>query len=369
MWGSKLNKEIISDKQGISSIVLFVIGAAIMLPKTIISGNDIWLSIVIALMATLLVVLMYSRIVNNIPENNLFDINELLFGKFFGKISTLLYLWFSLHIGILILRDFGDFMLTTTMPETPIYAPIIMMIIVVIWINKKGIEVIGRLSSIYIIFNFIIILGSLILLIPSLELYNIQPILYNGIKPLMRNALSIFSFPLALIVIFPMSFNSFKRKSSHYKVYTFALLMSALTIIITSLFEVLLLGPDLYFDIYYPIDATVSKIKVGDFLQRLEVIQILTITIFGFFTVSLCLLAFSKGIIKLFKLEDYRFIVIPAGLIMCNLSIIIHKNMMEINYWMREIWPFYALLFQLIIPTIMLIVSELKKKRKIKKRN
>jgi spore germination protein KB len=48
---------------------------------------------------------------------------------------------------------------------------------------------------------------------------------------------------------------------------------------------------------------------------------------------------------------------------MLNLSIILYKNIVEMVDWAREIWPYYSLPFQVIIPLIIWIVAEVKIKK------
>ncbi len=80
--------------------------------------------------------------------------------------------------------------------------------------------------------------------------------------------------------------------------------------------------------------------------------------------ISICLLAATKGVSKLFGSKDYRFLVTPLGLLMANLSYLIYGNIMEMFEWAQEIWPYYAFPFQVVFPLIILIAVEVKAKLK-----
>ena len=78
---------------------------------------------------------------------------------------------------------------------------------------------------------------------------------------------------------------------------------------------------------------------------------------------SICLLAVCKGIAKFFSCTDYSFIVTPIGLLMNNLAIFIYDSKMEVIEFASTVSPYYKFPFQVVLPIIILIVAELKKKR------
>ena len=88
--------------------------------------------------------------------------------------------------------------------------------------------------------------------------------------------------------------------------------------------------------------------------------------IFGVFIKgSICLLFVCKGIEKMFKLKDYRTIVIQTGLLMIYFSYIIYDNSMTMKYWAFKVYPIYAFPFQVILPIMIWITAEVKVRKKI----
>jgi spore germination protein KB len=111
---------------------------------------------------------------------------------------------------------------------------------------------------------------------------------------------------------------------------------------------------------YFPSYEAVRRIKIGDFLQRIEITVSFVFFIGVLFKSSVCLLAVAKGVSKLFKLNDYRSVVIQIGLMMIYFAYIIYDNSMEMKYWAFKIYPYYAFPVQVIIPVIMWIFAEIK---------
>jgi spore germination protein KB len=73
-----------------------------------------------------------------------------------------------------------------------------------------------------------------------------------------------------------------------------------------------------------------------------------------------------RGISTLFSFEDYRFLVTPIGILLVITSFSKYDSIMEMSEWIVEVWNYYALLFQVILPIIILIGAEMKVRNKKK---
>ncbi len=357
-----MRKEIISDTQGISIVILYIAGTALAFPTASEAGSDLWLSIITAMILAIPFLLIYSRLLSLYHGKDLFDILEIVFGKYIGKLISILFTFHAFFLGAYILFEYGEFLIFTSLPETPKYIPMIFITILLVWITKEGIETIGRWSSLFVLLNGPLPSIAILLLISKMDINNILPILYNGPKPYMRGTLSAFTFPFAQVVILLMVFSCLKTKKSSYKVFFTGFIIGGVLILGVSLAEILVLGEGIYTGSYSPNYSVAKKINVGEFLQRLEVITILATYTAGFIKVGICFLAGCIGISKVFGFKDYRFLVIPAGILLLNLGIIIHDNMMDSIKWDEEVYIYYALLFQVILPTIIIITAEVRRR-------
>lgn len=356
-----MNREVISSKQGIFMIVLFILNGSLMLPTAIEAKKDLWIAILLSLALSIPIIYIYSNILSTFPGKDLFDILEYTFGKFFGKLFSLAYIWFAFHLASIILRDFGEYFLSAALPETPIIIMVITPTILCIWIVKEGIEVFGRLASLLIVIIFIIIFILAGLLISEINLDNIRPILADGIKPVIKGAYSTFTFPFAETIIFTMVLSSLDNKKGYFKVYLIGLLIGGLILFSTSFIEISTLGINWYSSLYFPGYEILTMIEVGELLNRIEIIGGLVFSVVTFIKLSICFLGATKGIAKLFNYKDYRFIVTPIALLLLNSSMIIYDSIMELVEWTSEIWPYYAIPFQIIIPIIIFIILKIKK--------
>lgn len=355
-------KERISDKQGISLIILFIVGTSSIIVTGLEAKEDLWLATILAVAAAVIMAIIYARINIIFPEKDLFEIFEICFGKFIGKILGGLYAWFALFLASLVLRDFGEFYFLVAGRRTPMIVSMIFVGLLGIWVVKTGIEVLGRFGEYFVIFNVCFIVIIIFLLIPNMDVNNIRPTLYEGIKPVIKGAFSAFAFPFGEIVIFTMIFSAAStiKTKSIYKVYICGLLISGVIILLTSTANILVLGVNIASSQYFPSYAAVSRIYIGDFIQRIEILIAITFLIGGFAKMSTCFLAASIGITKVFGFKDYRFIVTPLGSLLIIISYTIHDSIMDFIEWTMKIWPYYVFPLQVVVPIVLLITAEIK---------
>lgn len=358
-----MNKEVISDWQAISLVVLFILGESLGMQTAPAAGKDLWLAVLLAIVITLPVSLVYARLLSLFYGKDLFDILEYIFGKFFGKVMSLLFTWYAFHTGFWVLRNNVEYPVTVTFPETPKVVFAISIIFLAIWIVKEGIKVFGRWSTVFFTVVAILLVSIFLMLIPQLNIGDIQPMIDSGIRPLIKGTFQAVTFPFGEIVIFLMILSSLKNKTSYYKVYTSALLISGIAIVILSLVSILIIGTDLYLASYFPLHSVVGTIKIGGFIERLEIIAIILTFTTIFVKVSVYLLAACRGVAKIFNFKDYRFLVVPIGLLMCNFAFFGEDSIISHFELLDTVWLYYSFPFQVILPIIILIAAETKKKR------
>ena len=97
-----MKNEVISERQGIILIILFILGSTLLIGSAGQAKQDAWIAIIIAISWSIILLLMFSRILSLYPGKDLFDILQITFGKFIGKIISILMIWFAFHLGTLV---------------------------------------------------------------------------------------------------------------------------------------------------------------------------------------------------------------------------------------------------------------------------
>lgn len=357
-----MRKEQITDKQAIYLVAVFNIGSSLIIGIGGDAKNDAWIAGLVGIIMAIPMILVFSRILSLFQGKDLFDILNLTLGKALGIIVSIVYIWYSLHLGALVLRNFGEFINIVAIPETPMFVPMLCLVLVCIFAVSLGIEVMGRITTYFFPIMLFILLIIQFLAIPQFQLNFIKPILGNGLAPIFKGAFSSFSFPFAETVVFLGLFSSLKTKKSPFRVYWWGVVVSGLIITIITFRNIGVLG-NMIGSFYFPSYQAVSRINIGNFLERMEVSVAIEFVYGVFIKISVCLLVACKGIGKMFNLKDYRSIVIQTGLIMLYFSYILYQNSMEMKYFAFKVYPYYAFPMQVILPIIIWIFAEIKSKK------
>lgn len=358
-----MNKEIISDRQGISIIVLFIIGSSSVFTMGLEAKQDLWIAIILALFASTPFVILSARLHILFPNKDLFDIVEICFGKFIGKIIILLFISYTFYWSSDVLTNYGEFIHTVSFPNTPRIIPMACIVVLSAYAVKDGIEVLGRWSEFFLKIPIIILIFVTIVLIPHMDINNIKPIYAGGNIPILKATFALVSFPLGqLPASFTIAFSSFKREYSPYKIYIVGLCIGSLILFITSMNDILVLGVNRATNLYYPTYAVASLINIKEFVHRIEIISAITFILGGFVKISILILCTCKGISKIFNCLDYRFMVIPISLLLINLSYFQYESILHYFEFTVDVWPYYVFTYQTILPTIIFIFAEIKKK-------
>ncbi len=258
-----MKNEVISERQGIILIILFIIGSSFLLGSGGAGKTRCLDCSNYCYSWSIILLLMFSRILSLYPGKDLFDILQIVMGKFIGKIISILMIWFAFHLGTLVLRNLSEFTNTLVFADTPVVLPMIFFTILLIWSLKEGIEVLGRWSEFFIWIVIIIFLIISVLSIPQMDISRLKPILNNGVTPVLKGAFSSFSFPFGETVVFTMVFSNISKVKNYKKTFIVGLLIGGGLIFLATLRNILVLGSETISRIYFPSTMVISLIHLG----------------------------------------------------------------------------------------------------------
>lgn len=358
-----INDEKLSSKQGLSILIMFILGSTLILSPWKGAGKDGWISILLAMVMILPMYFVYSRLTSLFPGMDLFDLQQMLFGKVLGKITSFFLVLYSIHLCTLINRNMSEFIQVVSFPETPLFSIGIVGGVLYIWIVKGGIEVIGRFAAFMMPLAILSVIIVSLLLIPKLDFDNLRPIMYNGISPVLKGTAEVFGFPFAETFLFTMVFNSLEDKKKTFKIYVLGMSITGLFLAATAIRNVAALGETLNSTLYFPAYIAVSLVNIKDFIDRIEVLVGADFILLSFLKCSICLYVASKGFAKIFNIKDYRQITAPLGLLVSILTVFIFNSTMEMFEWAKN-YIYYVVPFSIVLPIITMIAAEFKVKSK-----
>ncbi|CAM4320397.1 spore germination protein [Paenibacillus alkaliterrae] len=345
-------------------VTIFTIGSSILVAPAGLASEakqDAWIAAILGVGVSMVFVWLYNTLGTRFPDMTLAEYSEHILGKWAGKIVSLLFVSYFFILAALLLREIGDFMTTQIMPETPIQSIHIIFIGVVLMGTRLGLEPLTRASEIF----FPWIIGLLFFLVMALtteiDFQRMEPILGEGIKPIMRGAFPFLGLPFLELVVFLMIFPYVNKTKEAAKALFVGTLIGGIVIIVITMLTIIVLGSDLAARQIYPSFVLSKKVNIANFLQRVENIMagIWFLTIY--FKLTICFYASALGLAQTLKLRDYRVVTFPLGMILVVLSLVASPNIVYFLTFVKEIWTPYSLTYGLLLPLILLGVAAIRK--------
>jgi len=356
-----MNNNVITGRQTASLLAMFIIGSSSLMVIGSSAMKDIWLAILIAIAGGLVLSLIYARILSYLPGKDFFATLEYYLGKTAGKIFLVILTFYAFHLIALVLRNYGQFVATVGLPETPLTVIMAALLIVCVIAVRLGIEALARWTYRLLLFLLIFIVITILMLTDDMDINHILPPLNEGVGPLFTGAFGILAFPFAEIMIFLLALPGYKKKTRHYRIFCKGILIGGAAILAISVANILALGSERFISLYYPTYSALSIIQYGDFIQRLEMIAAGVFVISVFLKISVILLGASKGAAHIFGVRDYRPLVIPIALLALNYALISFDSMVYFFDWIQQAFPYWTALFCIFIPLLLLITIEMRR--------
>ncbi|MFS0616797.1 GerAB/ArcD/ProY family transporter [Priestia megaterium] len=362
-----MEKAKISASQLFILMVLFELGSALLVPLAIRAKQDAWLGILLGMLGSFVLFLVYHKLYTYYPNLLPTEYMRKILGKVMGTALAFVYILYFMYDASRVLRDFGEMLLTFAYPDTPLFIANALLMLVIIYTIRKGIEVIARSGELLFIFMYVLAVAGFILIISSglIDFKNLQPVLEEGLLPSVKVALSeTLYFPFTEAIVFTMILPYLNDSKKAKVTMLCATGLSGINLVITMLINISVLGVNLTARSQFPLLSTVASIQVADFLERLDVFFMLAMVIGIFFKVTILFYAATIGTANLFKITSPSMLAYPLGIVVLFLSVTIASNFQEHLHEGLYIAKFilHIPLFT-IIPPILLLIAFLQKRK------
>lgn len=355
--GKMLGNEKISAGQ-MGLLMFFAISASAVTVIPGITGkyaqNDLWLSPIWASIIGYVTVYIAYRLHQLYPKQSIIQYSQTILGSFLGKVVSLFFIFFYLHLTGLIVRGYAEFVVGNFLTRTPISVVMISMVLVAALAVKGGGEVLGRTAQ-FFFFIFLIPVALMPSLFGSMKLQYLFPVLEHGLKPTFLGAASPQAwFSEVFLMAFFLPFVSNQEKSMRAGMLSVFGTMMLLTII--NLFILLVMGRQAG-DFLYPVMVAFRYISVADFFQNLDSV-VMGIWIIGMYQkISVFYYATVIGTSQLLGLRDYRPLVLPFGILVVIMGFWSIPDQLHVSQFDTFAFPIYGPLVQTVFPLLLLILA------------
>jgi len=316
---------VISPGQLLNLIVLFEFGTALVLPIGLEAKQSTWLSVLLALPGGIALFLLYTYLLRQFPRTIWSGCIRNILGRFIGYPVSLMYVAYFLYGASRNLREAGDLLVTAAYDQTPLFVIHLVMAAAVVYVLYKGLEVFSRLGQVYFIIMLSLgLIGNAAVFVSGLvDINNLLPIQGEGWGSVFQAAYPhIWMFPFGEVLAFATIIPFLKKETSAEKTGIVALTFSGGLLCLSHAMQVAVLGADVYGRATFPLFQTISMVNIGDFMQRLDAIVMLTLIIGVFFKMSVYCYAAMSTMADLLRMPDERPLALPVGVVVLYASII-----------------------------------------------
>ncbi len=326
------------------------------------AGNDAWLAALVGPMFALITLLLITWLGRKHPGLTIFQYSEVILGRWLGKAVALIYVWGFLHIGAMAVREFGDFMTTSFMSDTPISVFNFSMILLCAWSVMVGLEVIARMSEFIIILVISFLLFILLFSLPNWELGYLLPFFSRGAMPVLQAAL-IPAYWHGNIIVLAVILPFMTRPSRAFLAGTTAIFASAALLTLGVIGLIAVFGPELSSSFIFPFHLFAQTINIGEIITRFESV-VMTIWMAGIFIkTSVFYFCAALGLAQVLNLKEVRPVILPLGILLGTLSISLFQDVTTLVTFLKETRPYYTIsLYFLGLPLLLFSVTLVREK-------
>lgn len=350
-------------------MMLFEIGSTTVFALGIEAKQDAWLAILLAMLIGFVLIWVYTEIQKHYPDKNLADILITILGKWLAIPFVLLYALEFFWISTLNFREFGELISMVLLPNISLSIILGVFMITVLYILWLGNEVLARMGEIMLPLLSVCIFLVFILIISSgqVDLTRLQPVLGNGIKPVIKAAFpSVVNFPFGEMVVFLMFWHYVDdkksiRKISFFVTLTIGLLLSSLLILMITVLDV-----EYAANSTIPLYEVVKLVNISDIITNLDAFVTILLFIGGFFKMTIHFYGGLLAVKSLIKNNNEKWMLIIFGILLTWFSIVFFPNLI-FHRWVGleiSISYFYSAftVMEIVFPVLILVFILLKKK-------
>ena len=376
-----LEKRSITRREFILTIFCFMHGTVLRSGFIIsITRQDSWIMAITGFLLSLLIIATYSALMKRFPGSNLVEINEIVFGRILGKTISSLYLFFFISLAALNTRDVGNFVVSYTMPETPIEIVSLLFLICCIYAIKKGISNIFHLSIVAFTITFIAMLINSLLIVKDANFEFLAPLLRSAPQKYVQGTVSLAAVPMGEVLVFTMLTPMLKNTEKIGRPLFFGILLSTLVMIVVMLRDIVTLGP-LVSVVSLPTFESIRYVSLSDILTRLESIYSIVLTMLYIFKVTLLLYAALLTVNQILagkerektgvmeekhQSQPKKTDTTPPLLLLLTAFVwfyshFVFESVVENMNWAATTAPFFSLTFEFFLPALTLFIAGIRK--------
>ncbi|KAA8756551.1 endospore germination permease [Paenibacillus sp. UASWS1643] len=362
-----LEKGRIGTRQLSTLTFMLVVGDMMLIYPSVITSyakQDAWICALIGVPLGMALMALILKLGTMHPGKNLVQISRDILGFWPGTFLSCFYLFFFMIGTSTHTREVGDFMTSQIFQYTPIRVIILIFVIAIGWGVYHGLETIARTSELLMPLVVLFIMILAFCLLPQLDTSKLEPISDTGVVSISQGILVSIIYPVGetipILMVLPHVANSRHRMRDIIITAGFGNLILAILVSIS----MLVLGPFLTQHNIYASFILSQKISIGGFFERIEVIMACSWLISTYFKAMIYLYAFIVGCAELFKLKQFKMLILPSTLLVYGMANLVAPSLTFIIITIVPYWVDWDTTLGIILPGMLVLIALVKSRRK-----
>lgn len=352
-------------------VTLYTIGTTILAIPSVMAAKanqDAWLSSLIGVILCCFLAYFYYICSKPMKRETYIKYLERVYGKLIGKIFGFSYVYFGFIGASTLLYQFSNFVTTQMLINTPVEMLNIMLALLVIIVVRSGLEVLARTGELLLPWFIFLFFSLVIFIIPQIEPDRIGPIYEASFRDHLSAVLDFLAFAGFPLVIFLMFYpGNINRPDKTKWNFIIGALFGGIVVAILVLLCILVLGASATARQMFPSYVLAKSVSLFEIIERIEAVIAGMWVLSIFFKTAVYFYGCVIGLAEILAVKNYRFLVIPIGLLAIVFSTASYPNVAYMAYWDDKYWVPYSMIMGFFLPLITLIIDKIK--RRIKNTN
>lgn len=327
-----------------------------------VAGTDSWLTEIFSYFVSLPFIFSYFYLMKRFPGKNLIEVNEIVFGKWIGRIVSIFYALYFFLLFQMNLYVISDFYTTYLLQDTPRAVIIIIFAMVCAYCVKFGISDMAKLSHFAVFFIAAVVGLIFILLLGQMDFTNFIPFFKKPPEKLLQGVHIFTAVPLCDTVVFLLIFPSLQTYHKAGRKVFWGVTLGFITLFVATIRNIAVLGDTLFINV----DSSYRvfrMINIGGFLNRVELLIVINITLALF--VKVCVIFFStlKATGQILNVRSTNTLLLPLAALAIVMALVAFPSSIYNFDYLTKYHVFFVIPCELVFPPLTLFIAVLRKQK------
>lgn len=331
--------------------------------QTSAGAKDAWIAAALTGIGGFFIVWLNVYLARRHPNRTLVGICRDVLGTWGGAFVALIFLWFYLHISIILIRDFAEVLNNALMPETPIPIFIIFVTFAAVFCVYRGLEGIVRANAITLPVSVFSLLLIIALVSKEIHLDALLPVLEDGFGPVWKRTV----VPIAWtgeVFLVSMLFPYVRDQNKVMRYALLANMASMILLILLSVAVVGVFGADEAPNMSLAVFSLTRMISIARFLERIEAVMVAAWISLLLTKITIFLYAGVTGTGEWLGLKTYRILIVPMAAFAMISAFVSFDSFADLLYSTSAgNFGIYAIAIEVALPAMLLAISVLRLRR------